>query len=163
MNENSPNAADMDEVGTNTTGRHSVRKALAALTLTGAMLAGGIGVASANDGSTAAPTTVPATAAPATTAPAPTVPATGPNCARVERVWSRLVNIDDRLTDRYQKGVAARDKATAAGKTARASRIDERLDGLRTIHTVVVDRLQSVHERAADRCSLAAVPPTELG
>jgi hypothetical protein len=126
--------------------KHTLRKGIAGLVLAGGIFASGVGIASANDGTT--------------TTPAPA--ATEQVCQRAGNVWERLIKINERLVDRYHKGIEARDAATAAGKTELAAKIDARLERVRHIHEVVVNRLQALHDRAVDRCTLGEMPNTAL-
>ena len=131
----------------NTAPKHALRKGIAGLVLAGGIFASGVGIASANDGTT---TTTPARAT------------TEQVCQRAEHAWDRLVKLNQRLEDRYHKGVEARDAATAAGKTELAAKIDARLERVRKVHGVVVNRMQALHDRAVDRCTLGEMPKAAL-
>lgn len=124
--------------------KHLVRNAVVCLALTGGVVAGTAGIASAEGDGTATGSTG--------------RPSQEQVCDRAQDVWQRLIKIDERLHEHYRKLVALRDKAAAEGKTELAERLTQRLERTKAHHERVEARLKQLHDKAASWCTLPDVP-----
>ena len=95
-------------------------------------------------------------AVPATPAGAATPTATGPRpglCARVQTRWARLVLANQRAKAAFLRASALQDRLERAGRSRLGHRLDIRLQYLRQIHAILVDRVRLLAARAAGVCS----------
>ncbi|GEM_PF-3154897 len=95
-------------------------------------------------------------AGPAAPAGAATPTAQNPRpglCARVRNQWTRLVATNKRAKTAFQKASALRDRLLRGGRATLAHRLDVRLQYLRQIHVLLVDRVQLIAARASGVCS----------
>jgi hypothetical protein len=120
------------------------RKSIAAIALSAGVVAGTAGIAAAETGSTGG------TGA--------TRPTQEQICQKASTVWERLVQIDGRMHEHYEKVRAARDKAAAEGKTDLAAKLTQRMETIKNRHDKLAARLTTLHDRAATRCSLPDAP-----
>jgi hypothetical protein len=74
-------------------------------------------------------------------------------CMRVRNQWARLVVANKRAKTAFEKASALRDRLLHAGRANLAHRLDVRLQYLRQIHVMLVDRVQLVAARASGVCS----------
>ena len=95
-------------------------------------------------------------AGPAAPAGAATPAARSPRpglCVRVRNQWARLVVANKRAKTAFEKASALRDRLRHGGRANLAHRLDARLQYLRQIHVLLVDRVQLVAARASGVCS----------
>lgn len=116
------------------------RKSIAGIVLTGGVIAGTAGIASAEGDTTT------------------TRPTQEQICERAAGAWDRLVAFDARLKEHYQKLGELRDEAAAAGRTELADKLTRRMEVLKNRHDLVVQRMKNLHDRAAEKCQLPAPP-----
>jgi hypothetical protein len=74
-------------------------------------------------------------------------------CARVRNQWARLVVANKRAKTAFDKASALRDRLVHGGRANLAHRLDVRLQYLRQIHALLVDRVQLIAARANGVCS----------
>ena len=121
------------------------RKSIAGIVLAGGVLAGTAGIAAAETGTTP-----------------PNRPTQEQICERAGNAWDRLVALDARLREHYQKLGALRDKAAAEGKTELAEKLTQRMQVLKNRHELVVQRMKNLHDRYADKCDVPEAPTAAL-
>ncbi len=84
----------------------------------------------------------------------PTAPSPRPGlCVRARDQWARLVAANKRAKTAFQKASALRDRLRRRGRATLAHRLDVRLQYLRQIHVLLVDRVQLIAARASGVCS----------
>jgi hypothetical protein len=100
-----------------------------------------------------------ALAVPAAPAGAATATAPSPRpalCGRVRNQYARLVAQNKRAKTAFEKASALQQRVLRSGRTQLAHRLDTRLQYLRQIHVLLVDRVNLVASRVASRCSVRA-------
>jgi tryptophanyl-tRNA synthetase len=122
------------------------RSSIAGIVLSGGLLAGTAGIAAAETGSTTTPER----------------PSTEQVCQRASTAWQRLLTLDEKLHEHYQKVVALRDKAAAEGKTELAAKLTQRLERVKERHLRVEAKLKEIHAKGAAKCNIPEPVTTDL-
>jgi hypothetical protein len=112
----------------------------------GALVAGSLTLGTAGIASASTPTTSPAASAPA--------PAKQFNCANATKALTRIQKVEGRITAGLPKLTAAQQKASGAGKTKRADRLQKRITRLES--PAFKQRLQNRTQKIESTCNVSA-------
>jgi len=94
-----------------------------------------------------------AAAAPVSPSPgADGVAATGSHCARAPKALKRIATVESRVTTRLPKLQAAEKRLTAAGRSARAGKVEKRIARLQKVES----RAATLAKKIAARCPQTA-------
>jgi hypothetical protein len=112
----------------------------------GALVAGSLTLGTAGIASAATPTSSSSAAAPA--------PAKQINCANATKKLTRIQKVEGRITAGLPKLTAAQQKASGAGNTKRADRLQKRITRLES--PAVKQRLQNLSQKIETKCNVSA-------
>jgi hypothetical protein len=73
-------------------------------------------------------------------------------CQKAHDRYEKLVAANEKAKEAYAKARALQAKLESEGHTAAAKRLDTRLDRLRQRHTLVVARVEAIRAKVAARC-----------
>jgi hypothetical protein len=112
----------------------------------GALVAGSLTLGTAGIASAATPTSSPSAAAP--------TPAKQFNCDNATKALTRIQKVEGRITAGLPKLTAAQQKASGAGNTKRADRLQKRITRLES--PAVKQRLQNLSQKIETKCNVSA-------